>query len=140
MKKANVQLIQARYEAVNAHDLDRFQSFYADAVVWRDPAAPRPAKGPRAVRKRLETWIEAVPNLKWQLDDLFGEGDKLCAQFTFTGSHKGVLADNRGNQLAPSNKAIRIPAVGVYVVGEGRIVDSRIYFDLAAFGAARQQP
>ena len=50
MKRSNVALIEARYEAVNDHDLDRFESFYADSVVWRDPATARPVKGPRAVR------------------------------------------------------------------------------------------
>ena len=138
MKKANRQLIEARYEAVNAHDFERFQSFYADSVVWRDPGTARPAKGPRAVRRRLETWTEAVPNLKWQLDDLFGEGDKLCAQFSFTGAHRGALNDGRGNELAPSNRAVRLPGVGVYVVADGKIVDSRIWFDLGAFGAVRR--
>ena len=135
MKKANLELIQARYEAVNAHDLDRFQSFYADHVVWRDPGTPRPVKGPSAVRKRLETWISAVPNLKWTLEDLFGEGDRLCAQFMFSGTHRGALTDSRGNELPPIRRAIRIRGVGVYVVEAGKIVDSAIYFDLGAFRA-----
>lgn len=133
MKKANLELIRARYEAVNAHDLDRFQSFYADGVVWRDPGTARPAKGPRAVRKRLETWIAAVPNLNWSLDELFGESDRLCAQFTFSGTHRGALTDSRGNELPPVQRAIRIRGVGVYVVETGKIAQSTIYFDLAAF-------
>lgn len=133
MKKANLDLIVGRYEAVNAHDFDRFQGFYADDVVWRDPATPRPAKGPRAVRKRLETWAAAVPNLRWHLDELFGEGDRLCAQFTFSGTHRGPLADGRGNELSPSGRAVKIPGVGVYVISDGKIADSRIYFDLGAF-------
>jgi steroid delta-isomerase-like uncharacterized protein len=136
MKKASRDLIRARYEAVNAHDFDRFQSFYADSVVWRDPGLARAAKGPRAVRARLEAWTAAVPNLKWQLEDLFGEGDKLCAEFSFTGTHRGPVKDNRGNELAPTNRAVRLPGVGVYVVQDGKIVDSRIWFDLGAFGAA----
>ena len=44
MKKGNLELIQARYEAVNAHDVGRFQGFYADSVVWRDPAHPVPPR------------------------------------------------------------------------------------------------
>jgi steroid delta-isomerase-like uncharacterized protein len=137
MKKANLKLIQARYEAVNAHDFERFQSFYADSVVWRDPGIARPVKGPRGARKRLESWTAAVPNLKWQLDELFGEADRLCAQFTFTGTHKGALTDSRGNELAPTNRAIRLQGVGVYAVTDGKIVSSRIYFDLAGFGTPR---
>jgi steroid delta-isomerase-like uncharacterized protein len=133
MKKANQALIQARYEAVNAHEYDSFQSFYAPDVAWRDPATPRPVKGPRSVRKRLEAWTTAVPNLRWHLDDLFGENDRLCAQFTFTGSHKGLLLVSRGKVLLPTGRSFRLQGVGVYVVAEGQIVDSRIWFDLAPF-------
>jgi predicted ester cyclase len=140
MKKANLDLIAARYEAVNAHDVDRFKSFYSDSILWRDPGTARAAKGPSAVGRRLEAWIAAVPNLKWTLDELFGEGDRLCAQFTFTGTHKGVVADSRGNQLVPTDQRLRIPAVGVYVVDGRKIVDSHIYFDLAPFrGASRTE-
>ena len=31
-----LKLIEARYEAVNAHDWDRFQRFYADSIFWDD--------------------------------------------------------------------------------------------------------
>ncbi len=136
MKKANRALIQARYEAVNARDYDRFQSFYAPEVAWRDPATPRPVKGPRSVRKRLEAWTVAVPNLRWRLDDLFGENDRLCAQFTFTGSHKGPLLIGRSKELLPTGRSFRLQGVGVYIVAEGQIVDSRIWFDLAGFASA----
>jgi steroid delta-isomerase-like uncharacterized protein len=137
MKKANRELIQARYDAINAHDFERFQSFYAGSVVWRDPGLARAVRGPRAARRRLETWTAVVPNLKWRLDDLFGEGDRVCAQFTFTGTHEGALTDSRGNELAPTNQTIRLQGVGVYVIDEGKIVDSRIIFNLGQFQASR---
>lgn len=138
MKKAQRELIQARYDAVNAHDLERFQSLYDKSVVWRDPGTARAVKGPRAVAKRLESWIAAVPNLKWQLEELFGEGDRICARFTFTGKHRGALADARGNELKPTGRAVRVPGVGVYTVRDGKIVDSEIYFDIGAFGAPKR--
>ena len=74
-----------------------------------------------------------MPNLRWHLDDLFGENDRLCAQFTFTGFHKGPLPVGRGKVLMPTGRSFRLQGVGVYVVAEGQIVDSRIWFDLAPF-------
>jgi predicted ester cyclase len=136
MKKTNRALIEARYEAVNAHDYDRFQSFYAAGVAWRDPATPRPVKGPRSVRKRLEVWTAAVPNLRWHLDELFGENDRVCALFTFTGSHKGPLLIGWSKELLPTGRSFRLQGVGVYVAAESQIVDSRIWFDLAPFVSA----
>ncbi|MCZ6702650.1 MAG: nuclear transport factor 2 family protein, partial [Ignavibacteria bacterium] len=52
-EKENLKLIEARYDAVNAQDWDRFQGFYADSIVWNDSGLPAPIKGPTAVRKRL---------------------------------------------------------------------------------------
>jgi hypothetical protein len=37
----------------------------------------------------------------------------------------------------PTNHALRLQGVGVYVIDEGKIVDSRIFFDLGQFRASR---
>ncbi len=49
---------------------------------------------------------------KWQVDELSGPADRLCAQFTF--------------QQAPRRR--------IDVVRDGKIVNSRISFDRGAFG------
>jgi steroid delta-isomerase-like uncharacterized protein len=135
--RENLRLIQARYEAVNAHDLDRFESFYAGSITWHDPGLSAPIKGPRAVRKRLKTLTTAFPDLQWKLERLFGQGENVCAEFTFVGTQRGELPDNVGKETLPaSNKAVQLRAVGIYVVRENKIVDSRIYFD---FGNLRAQ-
>lgn len=135
--RENLRLIQARYEAVNAHDLDKFQSFYADSITWHDSGLSAPVKGPRAVRKRLKTLTTAFPDLQWKLERLFSQGENVCAEFTFTGTHRGALPDNVGEKTLPaSNKAVQLRAAGIYVVRENKIVDSRIYFD---FGNLRAQ-
>jgi steroid delta-isomerase-like uncharacterized protein len=128
----NLKLIRAHYQAVNTHDFDRFQTFYGDSIVWHDPGLRRPIKGPRAVGQRLRTLTTAVPDLKWKLDNLFGQGQQVCAQFTFTGTLKGDLTNSRGRVIGASGKAIRIQAVGVYTINRGKIVNSKIYMDLSS--------
>jgi steroid delta-isomerase-like uncharacterized protein len=137
--KNNLELIRSRYKAVNTHDLDRFQSFYADSVLWADPGLTRPLKGPSSVRKRLETLLTAFPDLHWELDRIFGRGAYVCAQFTFTGTHRGTLRGRQSNELfPPTNKRIRIEACGVYVVRRLKITDSKIYFDFESLKAQIQ--
>ena len=131
--KENLQLIRGRYDAVNAHDLDKFQGFYADSIIWSDPGLPSPITGPRSVRQRLKILTTAFPGLHWKLERIFSQGENVCAQFEFTGTHKGVLLDNRSEKSFPAtNKPIRIQACGVYVVREGKIIDSKIYFDFGS--------
>ena len=136
-EKENLKLIEARYDAINVHDWDRFQRFYADSIVWNESGLPAPIKGSTAVRKRLETLATAFPDLHWKLDRIFGHREYVCAEFTFTGTHRGVLPDNRGDKLIPAtNKSIRIQACGVYTVRAGKIIESKIYFD---FGNLKSQ-
>jgi steroid delta-isomerase-like uncharacterized protein len=130
--KDNLRLIKARYAAVNAHDWKKFQSYYARAIVWSDPGLRAPIEGPRSVRKRLETLTMAFPDLRWKLGRIFGQGENVSAEFTFTGTHKGPLVDIGGKTIGASNKRIRIQASGVYVVRAGKIVDSKIYFDFGS--------
>jgi steroid delta-isomerase-like uncharacterized protein len=126
----NLNLIRKRYEAVNAHDWDRFQQCYAEEIVWRDPGLPSAITGPPAVRKRLEALSTAFPDLHWKLDRIFGQDDLVCAEFTFTGTHKGTFHDHHTNKpIIATNKNIDIKACGVYRVWEGKIIDSVIYFD-----------
>ena len=126
-------LIRARYDAVNAHDFDRFKSFYGDSIVWNDPGLAKAVKGPTAVRNRLKALTESFPDLQWKLGRIFSQGDDVCAEFTFTGTQKGALRDPRAKtNLRASNRRVRIPAVGVYTVRDNRIVDSKIYFDFGA--------
>lgn len=125
----NRRLIENRYEAVNAHDFDRFQRFYADSIVWDDPGLAEPVRGPATVGARLKTWVAAFPDLRWNLDRLFGQDDWVCAEFTFTGTHKGPLENPSGVTIPASDRSIRIQAVGVYRMDKDKIVESRIYFD-----------
>ena len=134
--KDNLKLIRARYEAVNSHDFEKFQSFYDKSIVWDDPGLGKAVKGPVAVRRRLEGLTASFPDLKWKLGRIFSEGEHVCAEFTFTGTQRGHLVDNRGRKISASNQRIRVPAVGVYTVRGNKIVDSKIYFD---FGVLSQQ-
>lgn len=128
--RSNEELIRARYEAVNAHDWDRFEGFYADSVVWDDPALAEPVRGPAEVRKRLETFAAAFPDLRWRLDRIFGHDDLVCAEFTFTGTHQDELPGHR-EPFEATGEVLELRAVGVYQVAGGKIADSKVYFDLS---------
>jgi steroid delta-isomerase-like uncharacterized protein len=127
--KENLQLIKARYDAVNKHDFDAFEGFYAGSIVWNDPGLGAPINGARAVRKRLEALVAAFPDLRWNLDRIFAQDDDVCAEFTFTGTHGGALPERSGKSIPATKKAIQIKAVGVYTVRDGKITESRVYFD-----------
>ncbi|MDA4136089.1 MAG: ester cyclase [Thaumarchaeota archaeon] len=128
-QKKNEQLVRARFDAVNAHDWKRFQGLYSDSTVWQDAGLAKAIKGSTAVRKRLEAFAKGFPDFRWQLDRVFGQGEWMCAEFTFTGSHSGPLPFAGMRFLPVTKKSIRISACGVYRIQEGKIVESHVYFD-----------
>ena len=140
----NTQLVKARFDAVNAHDWKRFQGLYSDLTVWSDAGLDKPIKGSAAVRKRLEAFEKGFPDFRWELDRVFGQGEWMCAEFTFTGSHGGPLPFSNAKSVPVTKKPIRIQACGVYRIVEGKIVESHVYFDcsriLAQLGARPTQP
>lgn len=116
--------------------LKDFRDSTRPSVVWNDPGFRAPIRGPRSVRKRLEVFAAAFPDLRWKLSRIFAQDEQVCAEFTFMGTHKGPLPENNGKGvIAPTNKRVRIQACGVYTVKNGKIPDSRIYFD---FGNIRR--
>ena len=128
-QKKNTQVVKARFDAVNAHDWKRFQGLYSDSTVWYDAGLDKPIKGSAAVRKRLEAFVKGFPDFQWQLDRVFGQGELMCAEFTFTGTHGGPLPFADTQSVPVTNKSIRISGCGVYRIQEGKIVESRVYFD-----------
>jgi steroid delta-isomerase-like uncharacterized protein len=129
----NLALIRARYQAVNKHDTAKFQSFYSKSITWADPGLRTVLRGPVAVRKRLETFISAFPDLRWKLERIFSQDDKVCAEFTFSGTHRADFPSRDGSMTIPAtNKRVRIRGCGVYTIKAGKIIDSKIYFDLGS--------
>ncbi|MDA4116642.1 MAG: ester cyclase [Thaumarchaeota archaeon] len=130
--KENLALIRARYDAVNAHDWERLQGFYDDSVLWNDSGLDKPIKGSLAVRKRFVAFAKGFPDFRWDLDRLFGQGELMCAEFTFTGTHSGPLPFSKEGSTPVTKKLIRVQGSGVYRVQGSKIVESRVYFDRLA--------
>ncbi len=125
----NIRLVKARFDAVNAHDWKRFQGLYSDATVWSDAGLDKQINGSTAVRKRLEAFEKGFPDFRWELDRVFGQGQWMCAEFTFTGNHGGPLPFSNAKSIPVTKKPIRIQACGVYKIVENKIVESHVYFD-----------
>lgn len=126
----NTQLVKARFDAVNAHDWARFQGLYSASTTWHDSGLDKPIKGSAAVRKRLEAFAAGFSDFRWQLDRVFGQGEWMCAEFTFTGTHGGPLPFAGVRSVPVTNGSIHIGGCGVYRIQEGKIVESHVYFDV----------
>src|SRR5919205_3008505 len=65
--------------------------------------------GPQAFRNYYSDIRAAVPDARYEVDDLIAEGDRVVVRWRMLGTHKG---DFRG--IAPSGRPITLKGVAIY--------------------------
>lgn len=82
------------------------------------PGIPLPP-GPEGAKVIARTFRSAFPDFHITIDDLVGDGEKVAARFTQTGTHQGPFMG-----AAPTGRAIRVTEIAIIRVVGGRVVES----------------
>ena len=125
----NLQKVDAMIEAFNDHDLDRFVELHAESFVHHDPALPEPLKGHRALREFFQGSVTAFPDIQVEKERVFGQGDWVCVEFTFSGTHRGPLLGPGGEMIPATNKPVRFKDCVVLKFEGGEVTEEREYYD-----------
>lgn len=67
-----------------------------------------------------------VPDTHTQIEDIFGDGDKVCVRYTSRGTHTGELFG-----VAPTNRPLSTSGIEVYRFESGRIVECWGAYDMS---------
>ncbi len=87
---------------------------------WSDGAT-----GPQAFRKYYAAIRSAVPDAKYEVDDLIAEGDRVVVRWRLLGTHRGAF-----DGIAPTGRAITLRGVAIYRVDNGKLVERWVVSDL----------
>jgi steroid delta-isomerase-like uncharacterized protein len=96
-----------------------------------DPVTPDMGTGPNAVRKAIELYRAAFPDLSFTVEETLAEGDKVALRFTSRGTHKGELFGIR-----PTNRTVTVAGQIIAKLTNGKIVENWANWD--ALGMLRQ--
>lgn len=81
--------------------------------------------GPRAFRDFYAAIRSALPDGRYEIDDLIAEGDKVVVRWRLLGTHTG---DFRG--IAPTGRAIVLKGIAIYRVKDGKLMERWVVSDL----------
>ena len=112
--------IRKGIELWNAHDRDGLLALYDDSVVFLDEPTGQQLTGREEVgRGFYDLWTDAYPDN--ELNDLvvFGEGELVCFQGRFAGTHTGIFHSPVG-EIPPTGKAVDLPFVYIAEVRDGK--------------------
>jgi predicted ester cyclase len=81
--------------------------------------------GPQTFRDFYSAIRSALPDARYEVDDLIAEGDKVVVRWRLLGTHKG---DFRG--IAPTGRAIALKGIAIYRVQGGKLMERWVVSDL----------
>jgi steroid delta-isomerase-like uncharacterized protein len=123
----NLRLVEAAYEALNAHDLDRYGNFVDDSYVIETVASPIPIRGREAVKQFAAMYFKAFPDFHQEMEQMIASGDWVVSRWHVTGTHRGEF-----NGISPTNRQVSVRGCTVSEIRNGCIVRTFISYDQLA--------
>ncbi|HEY7869923.1 MAG TPA: nuclear transport factor 2 family protein, partial [Methylomirabilota bacterium] len=71
----NIQIVRNIFEAWNKHDPDRLGRLLDEKHVFESDTIPAALTGREAGRQFMQMYVSAFPDLHFDIDQVFGEGD-----------------------------------------------------------------
>jgi steroid delta-isomerase-like uncharacterized protein len=118
-------------DAFNRHDADAFAALYAHDATAHDPQYAEPLGGREAIKKDIEDFFTALPDVRAKVLSSVAGGDTIAFEVEVIGTHNGPLVTPNGS-IPPTNRPVR--SLGSRVLrfdSRGQIVSCNRYYDLA---------
>ena len=123
--ESNKALIRRWIEAGwNGHDTALVDTLYAPNVVQHDPSSPMPVTSSEALKQYVGSFLTALPDIHFTIDDLLAEGDKVLWRFTAQGTQSGPLMT-----IPPSGARATVTGMALFRVANDKIAEVWVNFD-----------
>jgi len=117
--EANKALVRRFYEEVwNRGELDVADEVFAADYVRHDFRGTEPKAGPPGQKQIAADFRAAFPDLSFEVDFVFGEGDFVAGRWTATGTHRGPWGG-----VPATGRAMRFSGVNVFRFSRGKVVE-----------------
>lgn len=120
----NKSVIRAFIEdVINRGLLERADEIVIEDFVELDPL-PGQAQGREGLKDVIRQMRSAFPDIRWTVDEMFAEDDKVCTRFTWSGTHKGAFLG-----VPATGRRITVKGMVIDRLVAGKMADSRILMD-----------
>jgi steroid delta-isomerase-like uncharacterized protein len=107
-------------------DLDVADEILADDITYHGPesVSPRAAKTPADVKRYVRKYHDTFPDFRYEIQSVFGEGDRLCVEWTAEGTQENDLFGIQG-----SGEQFHDEGLNAFRFEDGRIAEIWSYWD-----------
>ncbi|MEO1148562.1 MAG: ester cyclase [Cyanobacteria bacterium J06638_22] len=115
----NKALIHRFYgEVWNQKTLDLLPEVLSPAFRWHEPYKTEDITDFEGAIAFLKMLFTAFPDYTIQIEDLFGESDRVAVRWLGNGTHLGELKG-----IQPTGRAVSIPGMSIFCIEAGRITE-----------------
>jgi steroid delta-isomerase-like uncharacterized protein len=121
------ELVERLTDAWNRHDPDAVAACYSSDAVSRDVTLSEPLHGHQAIRNAAAMYMQAFPDITFEIRRIACDGQVLCEEWHATGTHEGDLMG-----LVASGRRSSVDGCNVMMVGDDGLIHSETtYWDAA---------
>ncbi|MDV5149790.1 ester cyclase [Streptomyces sp. SBC-4] len=121
----NTTLLRTAYQAVESGDLDAAEHMLTENFIANVPGHPEPLVGRDVWRLGTQAMKDAFPDLKINVQDIFGVGDMVTVLLHFEGTHQGAF-----QQIEATGRQVRFGSIEVYRIEGDRIAEEWVAPDM----------
>src|SRR5208337_4907325 len=120
MYTENKNIVRRLYGAVwNKRKLDVVAEIISPSHALLDPFVSGSQVGPELYRRRVLELTASFPDLRFTLDDLIAEKDKVVALWAISATHKGDFMN-----IPATGKKVSVEGITIHYIRDGKILDS----------------
>ncbi len=118
-------IVRRLYEEVwNKRRIELVDELLSPSHAMHDNQLPDSGIGPEAYKRNVARFVTGFPDLRFTIEDMLCENDKVAVGWTISGTHKGEF---RG--ISPTGKKVSIEGITINHIADGKIMDSYISVD-----------
>ncbi len=138
MSEVNKALCRRFIEQVwNHRNLAAIDELFAPNYVRHAASSPEFGTGPQGVRKMVDYYVAAFPDVRFSIEDIIAEQDKVVLRWSAQATHRGHFEG-----IEPTGKLINVTGTTTARIANGKLAEAWENFDalglLAQLGAARR--
>jgi steroid delta-isomerase-like uncharacterized protein len=121
----NIELMRRAYDTLQQGDLDATGALLTEDFIANLPGLPDPVVGREIWRLGVQAMREGFPDLRTDIEDIFGVGDKVAVRLRFHGTHDGPFQG-----IPPTHRPVSFTSIEIYRVEGDKIAEEWVSPDM----------
>ena len=122
-----VELVRRSFEVFNRGDIDACVELLTPEFVANIAGAPAPSVGRDPWKQNALMFREAFPDLRAEIEDIFGAGDRVAVRLTFRGTHRGAFFG-----MPATGREVVFSSVEIYRVAGDQLAEEWVSPDVTS--------